>query len=313
MVKLTAIDSAITTELVALSGKSYSELRSSANNRLFVRCSDPANKGKSCVLELVQHGAATATTTKLVTPLESNVRSAVHEYGGGSYLPISLTKDAESVASARELILYTDYSLGHSLFASLVDENEAHSSILIETPEAARFADFNHDTKRCRVICIMEDHSDPHPDKVINRVVSVSLDSLRRAIWKTVDESSTTASLIVVAQGNDFYSTPVLSPNGAHVVYTTWNHPSMPWYTTSICVQKLDEQTGEPVGIYLTAPSSHSASSMLEPRWLTNDKIVYLSDESGWHNFYAWDITTERAQPTCLLKKEAEFTESFQG
>lgn len=311
MMKLTAIDSAITTETVALSGKSYSELRSSANNRLFVRCSDPANKGKSCVLELVQHGAATTTTTKLVTPLDSNVRSAVHEYGGGSYLPISLTKDATSSA-ARELILYTDYSLGHSLFASLADENETHSSILIETPEAARFADFNHDRKRCRVICIMEDHTDPFPDMVINRVVSVSLDPLRRAVWKTTDENST-SSLIVLAQGNDFYSTPVLSPNGTHVVYTTWNHPSMPWYTTSISVQKLDEQTGEPVGVLLTVPSSSSASSLLEPRWSTNDKIVYLSDESGWHNFYAWDIMAEGEQPTCLLKKDAEFTDAGQG
>lgn len=313
--KLTSIDSAITTETVALSGKSFTELRS-VNDRLFVNCLDPANKGKSCVLELVgvqQEGIKSGSVnTKAVTPRDANVRSAVHEYGGGSFLPLVLLGDGEVK------ILYTDYSSQHRLFVStaLDDSTTTEPPVPISTPPATRFADFFHDKKRCRILCVMEDHSDPRPEAVINCIVSISLLDLYPEDY--THPNSSNRNMLVVAKGNDFYSTPTLSPNGLYVAYTTWNHPNMPWYTTTIGIQKLDEVTGEPIeGHLLTVPST-SPSSVVEPRWWTNDTLVYLSDESDWYNLYAWDIPTtpdneNSNPPICLWKKDSEFCEPHNG
>lgn len=309
------MDSKITTETVALSDKTFTALRS-VKNRLFVSCLDPANLGKSCVFELVGIDSATdgGTNLKVVTPTDANVRSAVHEYGGGSFLPIS-PKHEDDVK-----IIYTDYSSEHRLFVISVDgEDTADKAPLvsISTPPATRFADFCHDEKRCRILCVMEDHTDPHPDAVINSIVSISILDLYPK-----DHGANTGranrEMLVVAQGNDFYSTPVLSPNGNFVAFTTWNHPNMPWYTTTIGIQKLDEATGEPIkGQFLTVPSL-SPSSVVEPRWWTDETLVYMSDETGWFNIYSWDIPTTLnneppSTPTCLFKKEAEFSGAYHG
>ena len=47
----------------------------------------------------------------------------------------------------------------------------------------------------------------------------------------SVDVLGTEAPPILVS-GNDFYSTPRLSPDGGRLVWLTWNHPNMPWVAT---------------------------------------------------------------------------------
>ena len=314
--KLTCIDSKITTETVALSDKTFMELRS-VKNRLFVNCLDPANLGKSCVFELVGiHSFVNegSSSFKVVTPTDANVRSAVHEYGGGSFLPLSLLGDAVK-------IIYTDYSLDHRLFVTSVDDDpttDEASPVSIATPPATRFADFCHDEKRCRILCIMEDHTDPRPDAVVNCVVSISILDIYPIDHGANTSSSVHRHMHIIAQGNDFYATPTLSPNGNFVAFTTWNHPNMPWYTTTIGIQKLDDTTGEPLeGQLLTVPS-HLPSSIVEPRWWTDETLVYISDETGWFNLYSWDIPTTPNNeppppPTCLFKKDAEFSDAHHG
>ena len=251
-----------------------------------------------------------------MTPLEANVRSAVHEYGGGSFFPIPLGPD-----NTNNVILYTDYAACHSLFACLVASGDKEC-IRIETPEAARFADFEYDSKRCRILCIMEDHTDSSPEKVVNSVVSVSLSPILYHFGISKDDSQNQEErIITVAQGNDVYTTPKLSPNGTHVAYTTWNHPNMPWYCTNICVQQLNEK-GEPIGHYLTVPSVNKTNdviadvsgwSMIEPRWYNCTKLFLLSDETGWYNLHVWDVITPNLEPELLWEKEVEFADPHQG
>ena len=40
----------------------------------------------------------------------------------------------------------------------------------------------------------------------------------------------------MLASGNDFYSNPRISQDGARLAWITWNHPNMPWDDTELWV-----------------------------------------------------------------------------
>ena len=85
-----------------------------------------------------------------------------------------------------------------------------------------RFADFQLDLKRNRMLCVREDHSDPRPVAVKNTVVAVSLDG--------------SGAMEVLAEGSDFYAAPRMSPDGTKLAYVMWDHPNMPWDDTTLKV-----------------------------------------------------------------------------
>ena len=41
--------------------------------------------------------------------------------------------------------------------------------------------------------------------------------------------------------GNDFYSSPRLSQDGAKLAWVTWSHPNMPWDDTELWVADVAE------------------------------------------------------------------------
>ena len=102
-----------------------------------------------------------------------------------------------------------------------------------------RFADFQLDLKRNRMLCVREDHSDPRPVAVKNTVVAVSLDG--------------SGAMEVLAEGSDFYAAPRVSPDGTKLAYVMWDHPNMPWDDTTL---KVSECKGGHVTLYY-----HSAYS----------------------------------------------------
>ena len=50
-----------------------------------------------------------------------------------------------------------------------------------------------------------------------------------------------TGELTILAKGHDFYSSPVISPDGLRMAFMTWDHPNMPWDESTIWVTELDE------------------------------------------------------------------------
>ena len=46
----------------------------------------------------------------------------------------------------------------------------------------------------------------------------------------------------VLASGNDFYSSPRLSPDGSKLAYLTWNHPNMPWDGCELWLAPLEQR-----------------------------------------------------------------------
>jgi dipeptidyl aminopeptidase/acylaminoacyl peptidase len=130
-----------------------------------------------------------------VTPRPFNARTRVHEYGGGDYT----VSDGTIVLSN-----FTDQRL-------YVQEIGSEPKPL--TPEAPlRYADGQFDRRRNCFYCVREDHSGPA--EAVNSIVRVNLNG--------GDDG------ITIVSGNDFYSSPRLSPDGSRLAWLTWNHPNMP-------------------------------------------------------------------------------------
>src|SRR6185436_12221981 len=150
-----------------------------------------------------------------VNPEPFNARTRVHEYGGGDYTVVEST-------------IYFSNFVDQKIYRQVPGEQP-----LALTPDSAlRYAEPLPVTQRRRLICVREDHGDPGAEAK-NTIVSISMDN-------PADEQK------VLAGGNDFYSSPKLSPDGSQLAWLTWNHPNMPWDGCELWVGDLSD-TGEVV------------------------------------------------------------------
>ncbi|MEM7064850.1 MAG: S9 family peptidase [Cyanobacteria bacterium P01_B01_bin.77] len=222
----------------------------------------PTEKGRSLIVRRTDDGAITD-----VTPTDFNVRTRVHEYGGGAY--------------------WVDQ--GDIFFANFLDQRlyqqSSDTSPTPLTPEKAlRYADGVVDHPRQRLICVREDHT--HTDQAaINTIVAISLD----------DQTQT-----VLTSGYDFYSTPRLSPDGKQLVWLSWNHPNMPWDGTELWLAEIaaDGTLANPQKV-----AGGPSESIFQPQWSPDGILYFIGDATGWWNLYRWRNQT--VEP--LYPLEAEF------
>jgi dipeptidyl aminopeptidase/acylaminoacyl peptidase len=104
----------------------------------------------------------------------------------------------------------------------------------------------------------------------------------------------------IIVSGNDFYSSPRLSPDGSRLAWLTWNHPNMPWDGTELWVGKLtgDGSIGESVRV-----AGGVNESIFQPEWSPDGVLYFASDRSGWWNIYRW--LGHQVEPICPM--DAEF------
>ena len=144
-----------------------------------------------------------------VSPVGLNVRTRVHEYGGGAYL------------AAGDLVVVSDFATGRLMRVG------PDRSVTPLTPAGRwRYADACLDASRKRLICVREDHT-REGREAVNTLVAVPLDGA------AADDPARVAEL---ARGSDFVAAPRLSPDGRRLAWTRWNHPNMPWDGTECVV-----------------------------------------------------------------------------
>ena len=196
-----------------------------------------------------------------LTPTPFNARTRVHEYGGGSYTVHD----------------------GTVIFANFADQRlyrqEPGGTPKPVTPDlgagALRFADGVVDGRNGRLLCIREDHRQA-PAEAQNSLVSLRLDGR--------DDGT------ILAGGNDFYSSPVLSPNGQQLAWLTWNHPNMPWDGTELWLADLGiDVEGNHTLSNARQIAGGKEESIFQPRWSPDGILYYISDRSNWWNLYRWD------------------------
>ncbi|TWP35835.1 S9 family peptidase [Leekyejoonella antrihumi] len=206
-----------------------------------------------------------------VTPAPFDVRSRVHEYGGGGYA----VRDGVVV-----FVNFTDQRIYR--LAAADDAPQA-----ITAAGSMRYGGLHLDLGRRCVYAVREDHGGT--GEPVNTLVRVSLDA--------ADQRGT-----VVVEGSDFVSHPGVSPDGRRLTWVQWDHPNMPWDDTRVCIGVLDDM-GDVIATRVAAAGSHE--SVDEPRWAPDGRLVWLSDRSGFANLYAEDLTS--GEITCLLPRDLDF------
>lgn len=227
----------------------------------------PAEKGRTTLIRLDGE-----TRTEL-TPAPFDVRSRVHEYGGGAW----------AVADG---VIVLSNGTDNRLYRITPDAPEPTAI----TPESAwRFAEMQLDLVNNRIIAVREDHTVPDAEPV-NTLVQLTLDGPNEDGGR------------VIVSGTDFVASPALSADGRRLAWLTWSHPNMPWDGTELWTADLGVD-GHLSDIRIVA--GDVTESIARPRWDAAGALIFVSDRTGWWNLYA----DEGRAITPLAPMEAEFTE----
>ena len=227
--------------------------------------SRPWEQGRTVVVRRIVDGSPQEMTAS-----EFNVRTRVHEYGGGSFLVADGTVYFSNFADRR---LY---------------RQEIGTEAQPLTPVASmQYANGVFDCQRQRIICVCEDSTvaDREP---INTLVSIGLEG--------------DGNPVVLVKGNDFYASPRLSDDGLRIAWLTWNHPNMPWDGTELWVGKLNADGSVS---HSQRVAGGAEESICQPEWSPDGNLYFVSDRTGWWNIYRWrDDKIEQ-----LTNLQAEFGE----
>jgi dipeptidyl aminopeptidase/acylaminoacyl peptidase len=89
----------------------------------------------------------------------------------------------------------------------------------------------------------------------------------------------------VLVEGADFYSDPIVSPDGKFLAWLQWNHPNMPWDGTELWVGAFN--ASGLIGVRERVAGGDN-ESIFQPEWSPDGALYFASDRSGWWNLYRW-------------------------
>jgi dipeptidyl aminopeptidase/acylaminoacyl peptidase len=217
--------------------------------------------------------AAPASEPADVTPEGFNVRTTVHEYGGGAYLIYDGTAYFSNFGDQR---LYRQ--------APGADPEP----ITDESGGTLRYADGRITPDGRWLICVRERHPDPDdPARVVNELVALPPDG--------------SAEPRVIRSGRDFYATPRIAPDGSSLCWLEWDLPWMPWDGCELFVAGLSGDAT--LGGVRQVAGRAGEESIFQPAWSPAGDLHYVSDRTGWWNLYRLQGDDERS----LHPAEAEF------
>ena len=225
--------------------------------------SRPWEKGRTA---LVRHDG---TKRSDVLPEPWNVRSRVHEYGGGSY------------AVRDGLVVVSEFTDGR-----LRRIDPGSSEPVAFTPElAVRYGGLvlhgDH------VYAVREDHrGDGEP---VNELVRLDL------------HGDNADGGVVLAAGSDFVSRPAVAPDGTAIAWIAWDHPNMPWDSTRLLVADLGAQGASRPRVV----AGGDGIAVSQPQFGPDGSLWFISDESNWWTLHRHDASGTVA----VHEHEADFAQ----
>jgi dipeptidyl aminopeptidase/acylaminoacyl peptidase len=259
--------SPISAEMVAEADDPLIELQAAGSSIYWVEMR-PKEAGRGVVVVRDAGGRVSD-----LTPPAFNVRTKVHEYGGGSYV---VHGDVVFFSNFSDQRVYRQEAGGEP--RPITEEPPAPGSI--------RYADTQVTSDGRWLVCVRERHE---TDGVINELAVISADG--------------SAAPRILTGGRDFYSNPRLSSDGAQLAWLEWNHPNMPWDGTELRAAAFDPESGIGESRLVAGGVEESIS---QPEWSPAGELHFVSDRTGWWNLYREARSDENGAGVELAPMEAE-------
>ncbi len=211
--------------------------------------SRPWDKGRTT---LVRHRDGRSTD---VSPPGANVRSRVHEYGGGAYAVHGGSVVWSEFADGR--LRRLDPGAGEAVV--ITPELDVRYGGLVLTAD--------------RVYAVREDHRGG--GEPVNELVRLDL------------HGSNEDAGLVLASGTDFVSRPALSPDGTQLAWIAWDHPNMPWDSTTLWLAEVSDE-----GVTEARRVAGGAGiAVSQPQFDAAGVLWFVADEHGWWRLHRHDVS----------------------
>ncbi|MGZ4375828.1 MAG: S9 family peptidase [Gaiellaceae bacterium] len=241
--------SPITTDLVASEGGVSFGYLDIDEHGVYWTESRPQESGRSALV-FRPHGGEPVD----VVPPDFNVRTRVHEYGGGAWFRHGSVVFCSSFDDSR---LYRIEAPGSDPQPITPEPPDPH---------AFRYADGRVFADGRLIVCVRETHGEGEPQ---NELVVLPTDG--------------SAEPQVIASGRDFYAAPRPSPDETALAWLAWDHPHMPFEGTDLCVGALADDGAMSNGRRVAGSEQES---IFQPEWGPDGLLYFVSDRTGWSNLY---------------------------
>ena len=254
--------SPITADLVTAAAVPLAEPRVDGDDIYWIE-GRPLEKGRAVIM-VRRPDQTIACATK--PPFDA--RTQVHSYGGGAY------------AVHAGVIYFVNYADNQIYRQDGADASPSK----ITSSQTSLYADICVDAANNRLIAVKEERPNGDVINAINTLVAIDIATGGET---TLDDSY------------DFYSSPVLSPEGSKLAWLSWKHPNMPWISTHLTVADIDAHGLRNKRLVV----NNDNESVFQPQWSPDGTLYFISDKSDFWNLYRWNGSAVEE----VLPRDAEF------
>lgn len=268
--------SPVTAEKIAEGSKGKLNMVLDEDNTYYVE-TRPDNKGRYTIVKRDQKG-----NLHDATPADFNVRTFVHEYGGGAF---TVSKGIIYASSGADHALY---SIEPGKAPHKLTEGQKKIEVNGTTEwEGTRFADMQPSSQG--LVAVGEHHA---PGQTVENFLA--LIDIHTGQYKKI------------ASGYDFYSSPAISADGKKLAWISWNHPYMPWTNTELWIADI---TSDGSLTNQKKIAGEIPESIFQPEWSPNGILYFVTDrDKGWWNLYRYMPEKEKTIEN-VLPMAAEMAE----
>ncbi|SMY00165.1 Prolyl oligopeptidase family protein [Brevibacterium sp. 239c] len=186
-----------------------------------------------------------------VLPADFNIRSSVHEYGGGAWA-LDPNSDVIYFVNASDQRIW-----------QIIPGRSPHA-LTPDTSGRIRYGDLT--MTRWGLLCVREDCRSTRRERAI----------------VLITRHGTTN---VLSRHSYFMAWPRLSPDGSTLAFIGWEHPNMPWDQTNLWLIDVRTQDTPVAGVM----RGHDIS-LLQPEFTSDSSLIVSSDQNGHWALYSLDF-----------------------